>query len=102
MQNREAPFSFARRAEASTSSTPSSFSGSTLLAWRALCGQYAQSSGQPPVFTESSVQSCTLSGAWWARWTVCARCTRSVSGRSWIARTSATVQSWRGSMGREA
>ncbi len=59
MQNRVDPCSLARRAAASTSSTSSIFSAPTSVAWWLDCGQYAQSSGQPPVLTLSSVQSCT-------------------------------------------
>ncbi len=61
MQKRVAPCAFAARAFAITSSTLSIGSPFTFVSWWDDCGQYAQSSGQPPVFTLSSVQSCTSS-----------------------------------------
>ena len=54
----------ASRAFSSTESTLISFSAGNDVSWWALCGQYAQSSGHAPVFTESSVQSCTAPDSW--------------------------------------
>ena len=91
MQKRVAPASRAFRAAESTSSVESSGSACTPVWYRAACGQYAQSSGHPPVLTERSEQSCTLLSPKFARWTVCARKMRSISGKSWSARTSGSV-----------
>src|SRR5438067_5235817 len=95
MQKRVAPASRAVRAAPITSVASISGCASTSVWYRAACGQYAQSSGQPPVLTDRSEQSWTLLSPNASRCADCARCRRSSSGKSWIARTSDSVQSWR-------
>ena len=56
--------------------------------------QYLQSSGQPPVFTLSSVHFCTWPGSWHSRWTDAALKTRSRSGVLYSSLTSSRVQSF--------
>ena len=64
MQKRVAPASRAALARAATSATAISVSRSRPVSWRMLCGQYAQSSGQAPVFTDNSVLICTVFAGW--------------------------------------
>ncbi len=73
MQNRVAPAARAWRAASSTSPVSISRSALTPVSYRADCGQYAQSSGQPPVLMESRLQSCTFGSPKMARCTVWAR-----------------------------
>ena len=57
MQNLDAPDFFASFACAITSSTVKSFSISTSVLYFMLCEQYLQSSGQPPVLIDMSVDT---------------------------------------------
>src|SRR5690606_24993607 len=96
MQKRLAPAALAWRAFSSTSPVAISLVASTPVWYRWACGQYAQSSGQPPVLTDSSVLTCTSAGSKCARCTVAAWCSSSGNGRSnrdWI---SSRLQSVRG------
>jgi len=63
MQKRCDPAALASAAAASTACTSISFSAFTSLSAEALCEQYPQSSGQPPVLIEHKVHSCTSSAA---------------------------------------
>jgi hypothetical protein len=82
MQKRVAPASRACFAEASTSSTCISFSALTPVSYLAACGQYAQSSEQPPVLIDNRLHSCTLLSFHTARCIDWARKIRSSRGSS--------------------
>ena len=92
IQNRLAPLSLAARAAANTSSMGINGSFSTSVWYRAACGQYPQSSEQPPVLIESKVLTCTPLGSKFSRCTVCARCIKSLNGNSNSSTICATLQ----------
>src|SRR5262249_10745677 len=96
IQKREAPAALATRASASTASRSISFSAFTPVSNFVDCGQYAQSSGQPPVFIDNKVEICTSAGSKFSRCTRAAWKISSGNGRAKAARTSSRVQSWRG------
>src|SRR4029079_19301439 len=87
IQKRDAPPALAARASASTAFRSISFSAFTPVSTIADCGQYAQSSGQPPVFIDSKVEICTSEESKFSRCTWPARNIRSGNGAANSART---------------
>ena len=95
IQKRVEPTCFASFARWMTFSISSNRSFSRPVSYRALCGQYLQSSGQAPVLIDKSVLTCTSFGLKCCLCTTWALNSKSLNGIANKASTSALVQSFR-------